>query len=92
MVPCTVEQRDGRTWGPLVAAGKTVAAEAAEVFVVVMRTEQRGEENWVKVFVVTFLVGQQLRVRPTPPELISPADVLGLTQLRMICDSVSHSC
>lgn len=66
VVPCTVEQRDGRTWGPLVAAGKTVAAEAAEVFVVVIKTEQRGEENWVKVFVVIFSVRQQLRVRPTP--------------------------
>ena len=40
-VPCTVVQRDGRTKGPVVAAGKVVAAAAvaAEVFVMVIKTE-----------------------------------------------------
>lgn len=45
VVPCTIEQRDGRTKGPVVAAGKVVAAavltvEAAEeVFAMVTKTE-----------------------------------------------------
>lgn len=53
VVPCTMVQRDGRTKAPVVAAGKieaaaAVAAEvAAEVFVMVTKTEwgrqERGE-------------------------------------------------
>lgn len=50
MVPCTILQRDGRMYGPVVAAGKVEAAEAepAELFVVVMKTE--GEEGGEKAF------------------------------------------
>lgn len=46
VVPCTVVQRDGRTKGPVVAAGKVTAAAvltvevAAEVFVIVTKTEK----------------------------------------------------
>ncbi len=44
VVPCTIVQRDGRTKGPVVAAGKVAAAAvagevAAEVFVMVTKTE-----------------------------------------------------
>ena len=46
VVPCVMVQRDGRTKGPVVAAGKVEAAAAAvagevaaEVFVMVMKTE-----------------------------------------------------
>lgn len=45
VVPCTIVQRDGRTKGPAVAAGKVAAAAvltvevAAEVFVMVTKTE-----------------------------------------------------
>lgn len=46
VVPCTIEQRDGRTKSPVVAAGKVAAAAAAltvevaaEVFAMVTKTE-----------------------------------------------------
>lgn len=45
VVPCTIVHRDGRIWGPVVAAGKVDAAAAvdgevaAEVFVMVTKTE-----------------------------------------------------
>lgn len=40
VVPCTTVQRDGRTKGPMVAAGRMdAAAVAAEVFVMVTKTE-----------------------------------------------------
>lgn len=45
VVPCTIEQREGRTKGPVVAAGKVAAAAAltvevaAEVFAMVTKTE-----------------------------------------------------
>lgn len=44
VVPCVMVQRDGRTFGPLVAAGRTEAAAvaeevAADVFVMVTKTE-----------------------------------------------------
>lgn len=43
VVPCTKEQRDGRTKGPAVAAGKVAAAAAVatEVFVMVTKTEKQ---------------------------------------------------
>ncbi len=50
VVPCVIVQRDGRTEGPLVAAGKVEAAAvaeevAAEVFVMVTKTERREQEG-----------------------------------------------
>lgn len=50
MVPCVTVQRDGRTEGPVVAAGKVEAAAvagevAAEVFVMVTKTERRRQEG-----------------------------------------------
>lgn len=50
MVPCTIEQRDGRTKGPVVAAGKVEAAAVAgevvaEVFVMVTKTECGRQEG-----------------------------------------------
>lgn len=51
MVPCTILQCDGRTKGPVVAAGKVAAAAAvagevaAEVFVMVTKTEVRKRER-----------------------------------------------
>lgn len=48
VVPCVMVQRDGRTFGPLVAAGRTEAAAvaeevAADVFVMVTKTEGGGQ-------------------------------------------------
>lgn len=48
VVPCVMVQRDGRTFGPLVAAGRTEAAAvaeevAADVFVTVTKTEGGGQ-------------------------------------------------
>lgn len=47
VVPCVMVQRDGRTFGPVVAAGRMEAAAVAgevavEVFVMVTKTEGRG--------------------------------------------------
>lgn len=51
VVPCTVEQRDGRTKGPVVAAGRVEAAAAAavEVFVMVTKTGCGGEQRHILV-------------------------------------------
>lgn len=50
VVPCVMVHRDGRMFGPLVAAGRTEAAAVAEevavdVFVMVTKTEGGGQEE-----------------------------------------------
>lgn len=61
VVPCVMVQRDGRTFGLVVAAGRMEAAAvagevAAEVFVMVTKTEGRGHgEGKVRKVVGSFV-------------------------------------